>query len=275
MKRIGLALAATLMLLPFALMLSGSLQSIMGVRAGTVLHLWPAHATLRNYQDIFQLPLIWSMFANSAIMVVGYTIPAIVVNGLVAYAFAFYKFRGKRVLFVVAMATVFVPASTIIIPRYLTMNVLGLVGIPAVLIMTVFWAPGIFMFRNYFESIPVSLVESARIDGAGDWAIFRRIILPLSKPMVGAAIVFQGIAALSEYLWQMLNLTDPGKQTLLVGLYASMYERFLRLQLQTGKVQDFGYSLAVAMVIMMPVLLIFMASSRYFIGKLTMGATKE
>ncbi len=277
MKRFGLTLVAVVMIAPFLLMVSGSLQSIFGIGKliGSVIHIIPHGVTWQNYIDIFSLPFFPRMVLNSFWMIAGYIIPPIIVSGLVAYAFTFYDFRGKKALFLLAMATVFVPTPAIMIPRYMTMKTLGLVGIPAVLSVQVFWAAGIFMFRAYFESIPRSLVESAKMDGAGDWRTFMHIVLPLSKPILGAAIVFQGIGSLGDYLWQSLNLVKYEQMSIIIGLYRSIYERFSRAKYAGAPWSDFGYQLAVSVVIMLPALIVFAFSSRYFIGELTAGAAKE
>jgi ABC-type glycerol-3-phosphate transport system permease component len=104
---------------------------------------------------------------------------------------------------------------------------------------------------------------------------FRRIILPLSKPLIGAAIVFQGVGSLGDFLWQSVNLVAPEQRTILIGLYMSSYERFIRARYAGSMASDFGYQLAVAVVVMLPMVLIFAFSSRYFIGELTAGAAKE
>jgi multiple sugar transport system permease protein len=279
MNRAILIVVACIMIAPFLLMLSGSIQSLVGTgsNVGAVMRIIPRRIDWTNYTDIIGLPGLTVSMVNSAILVAGYIIPAIIVNGLAAYAFVFYKFRWKNVLFLIAMASVFFPSTSIIIPRYLTMRIAGIKGFPAVLIMSAFWAQGLFLFRNYFHSIPMSLVESARIDGAGDWAIFSHVVLPMSKPIIGAAIVFQGIAALGDYLWQLINLTVPWQQPMIIRLYLSIFERLNSFRRYSGSIQftDFGYSLAVGSVIAFPMILIFAFGSRYFISDLTTGAIKE
>ena len=278
--KIGVAVAVIIMVLPFVLMVSGSLQSIVGIGSlvGSVMRVIPRSVTFQNYIDLAATEMFPMMILNSAIAVLGYSLPSILVCGLLAYALAYFDFKAKKAVFLAAMATVFVPASILLIPRYMAMKVLGLTGMPAVLVVGVFWAPGIFMMRGYFESIPASLRESAKIDGAGDWAIFRRVVLPLSRPLVGAACVFQGISALGDYLWQMLNLTRPWQMTMLVGLYRSVYDRMSRQgrNMQSNILfNDFGYGLAIAVVVMLPSFIIFAVASKYFIGELTTGGVKE
>jgi len=279
MNRATLIIVACIMVAPFLLMLSGSVQNLLGAgqNVGAVMHVIPRKLTLSNYVDILGLEGFTVSIINSAVLVAGYIIPAIIVNGLAAYAFVFYKFRWKNVLFLIAMASVFFPSTSILIPRYLTMRIAGIQGFPAVLIMSAFWAQGLFLFRNYFHSIPMSLVESARIDGAGDWTIFSRIVLPMSKPIIGAAIVFQGMAALGDYLWQLVNLTLPWQEPMIIRLYLSIHERLNSFRRYNGSVQftDFGYSLAVGTMIALPMILIFMFGSRYFISDLAAGAIKE
>lgn len=276
-KRATLIMIAIIMGLPFLLMLDGSFQTILGTgnNIGSVIRIIPRAVTLQNYRDLLKTPFLWLLAINSAIMVAGYTIPAVIVNGLVAYAFAFYKFSWKKVAFICAMATFFIPGSAIIIPRYMAGQFLGLRGIPAVLVMVVFDASTIFVFRAYFESIPISLIEIAKIDGAKDWQIFRQVVLPLCAPIVAATVVFRAVSGLGDYLWQLINLNYAENRTLIVGLYDSIYVRGMERKIIMGFTSEFGYSLAVGVVLMAPMVLIFFLASKYFLGGLTLGAVKE
>ncbi len=278
MSRVILITIAIVMVLPFLFMFSGSLQNILGAgsQVGAVLRIIPPRASLSNYLEILRLPLFPVMLMNSAVLVVGYVIPCLLINGLSAYALVFHKFKWKKIYYFIALATLSIPTSSLIIPRYITMRWMGLSGLSVVILMCAFSALTMFMLRNYFENIPSSLVEIARMDGAGDWTIFSKIILPLSKPVIGAIIVFQGIAGLSDYMWQSVNLPTPWQQPLIIGLYNSIYERY-NAQRQGGIVfiSDFGYELTVGTVLAIPMILIFLFTSRYFVGGLTVGAVKE
>lgn len=277
MKWIFLVVVALVMLFPFYLMVSGSLQQANGLitRASTVLKIWPRNPTGSNFAYMVGLPLFARWTLNSALIAAGYVFPSILVCGMAGYAFAFLKFPGKNVLFIAAMATGFLPGAALWIPQYMTVRAVGARGAVAVIIMRIFWPTAIFLTRAYFKAIPSSLIESARIDGANDWDIFRRVVLPLSGPVIGALMVFKSMEALGDFLWQMLHLQMPEQKTLLVGLYQSMYERLLANRLQGAMAAELGYSLAVAVMVVLPMLLIFVLSSKYFIKGIFAGSVKE
>jgi ABC-type glycerol-3-phosphate transport system permease component len=165
------------------------------------------------------------------------------------------------------MAPIFVTRFVLLISQFVIVGKLGLRGLAAVVLMSVYWPTGIFLFRNYFGSIPVSLIESARLDGASEWGIFAHVVLPLSKPIMGAAVVFLGMGALGDYIWQMLNLQRKELQTFLVGLMNSTID--------VTVVTNIGYDLAVGTALFLPYLILFAVSSRYFLKGLTLGGVRE
>jgi sn-glycerol 3-phosphate transport system permease protein len=257
--------------------LDGSFQTIFGsgLNIGAVIRIIPKRLTLVNYKSLLEVPYLTNIVVNTFVVLVGYVVGGLVINGLVAYAFAFYKFKWKKVFYLCAMATVFIPASTIIVPRYIMVKLLGMPGIPSVLLMVMFDASTIFMLRAFFESIPMSLIEIAKIDGAKDWKIFSRVVIPLSTPIIAAASIFRSVNALGDFLWQMVNLLREEERTLVVGLYNSIFVRGLERRTTAGLLAEFGYSLTVGVVLMLPILVIFAFTSKYFVSGLTLGAVKE
>lgn len=227
----------------------------------------PQDFTFRNYVRAFSMPYFPRWLLNTGIVVGSVVVLGVVVNGSAGYVFAFTKGKWANYIFWAMLAPIFVTGFVLIIARFIVVGKLGMRGLAAVVGMSVFWPTGIYLFRNYFHSIPVDLIESARMDGAREWTILSRIVLPLSKPIVGAAVVFLGMGALGDYIWQMLNLQDAQFRTFLVGLMQSTMSSMV--------VKDIGYNLAVGTLLFIPYLLIFAVSSKYFIEGLTTGGTKE
>lgn len=270
--RAGALFAFCLILLaPMYLMLSSSLQPIKAFMRTPPL-LYPATFTLDNYRRIVSLDYVGRWVVNTAI-VVGVTVVAgAVVNGLAGYVFAFGRFRGRNILFWFMLAPMFVTRYALVVPQFVVVHALGLKNLAAVIPMTLLWPVGIYLTRNYFQSIPVSLLESARIDGAGEWAIFRHVVLPVSKPVVACSVIFLGINALQDFMWQMLLLQDKEWRTLIVGLISSLYVAasgtFERA------VKNIGFDMAVGVTLLIPMVLLFVFASRYFIESLA-GGVKE
>lgn len=260
-------LLAVLLLAPTWMMIANSFSPAQGFLRHPP-RLFPYRWTLENYHRVVSLPLLSRWILNTfalAVLLIG---AGILVNGTAGYVFCFGRFRWLKALFWLMMTPIFVSRYVLIISQFVVVGKLGLTGILAVLSMSLLWSTGIFLFRNYFRSIPLSLVESARLDGATEWQVFCRVVLPLSKPILGVAIVFLGMGALGDYIWQMLNLQAARSQTYLVGLMASTLTAALH-------VRSIGYDLAVGTMLFLPYLALFSFSSRYFIAGLTGGAIKE
>jgi ABC-type glycerol-3-phosphate transport system permease component len=212
-------------------------------------------------------PLMPRWLANTAMVTAAIVVGGVLVNGAAGYAFAFSRARVLRGLFWLFMVPIFVTRYVLLISQFVVVGKLHMSGLVAVVSMSLFWSTGIFLFRNYFRSIPKEIVEVARIDGAGEWRILLQVVLPMSGPMVGMAVVFLGMGALGDYIWQMLNLQVPEQQTFLVGLLSTTINVYV--------VKNIGYDLAVGTLLFLPFLALFAVSSRYFISGLTGGAIKE
>lgn len=226
----------------------------------------PYEFTLANYGRALSLPLLPRWIANTG-MVVGTQVAAgVLINGAAGYAFAFARPRWFGRLFWVFMVPIFVTRYLLIIAQVRIVGLLGLDGIPAVVVMSLFWPTGIFLFRNYFRALPHEIMECARIDGAGEWRVLLQIVLPMAKPIVGAAIVFLGMGALGDYVWQMLNLQAAESRTYLVGLMATAIDVYA--------VKNIGYDLTIGTLLFLPYLALFAVSSRYFIKGITGGGIK-
>jgi ABC-type glycerol-3-phosphate transport system permease component len=266
LKLLFLAAVCLVLLLPLWLMATGGFtpsQAFLKIPPNII----PKVFTLVNYRAIGRMPFLGRWIANSALVLVTIVVAGVVVNGAAGYVFGFASHRWVKVLFWAMMAPIFVTRMVLIISQFVIVGRLGLRGLVAVVGMSIYWPTGIFLFRNYFGSVPMSIVESARLDGASEWTIFASVVLPICKPILGAATVFLGMGALGDYVWQMLNLQRPELQTFLVGLMNSTID--------VRVVTNIGYDLAVGTVLFVPYLVLFAVSSRYFIKGLTLGGAKE
>jgi len=253
------------LLFPVYLMIANSLSPAKGFLRNPP-RLTPYEWTIDNYRRALSLEHLSRWILNTAILAGVIVVGGVVINGAAGYAFAFGKGAWLKSLFWVFMMPIFVTRYLLIISQIRIVGMLGLDGLPAVVSMSLFWASGIYLFRNYYRAIPHEIVESSRIDGAGEWRVLLQIVLPMSKPMIGAAIVFLGMGALGDYVWQMLNLQAVETRTYLVGLMATTLDVYA--------VKNIGYDLAVGTLLFLPYLLLFAVSSRYFMGGLTGGAIK-
>lgn len=177
--------------------------------------------TAENWQGLFTREdlLITQWLANSLVAAVGHTLLVLAITAPAAYAFARIKFPGKNILFFLLLATLMIPGDTRLIPNYLVLRDLKLLGSIAALIIpgaaNVF---GVFLLRQFFMGIPVELEEAAIIDGATRFGVFWRIILPLSTPALVALSIFVFQANWNDFLWPLIVTTQIEQRTLPVGL---------------------------------------------------------
>jgi multiple sugar transport system permease protein len=228
--------------------------------------MFPRRFSTQNYRELLGLKLFPRWVANTALIASVHVVGQILINGAAGYVFAFGKQPWLRWLFWVFMLPIFVSQYVLLVPQFVVFGKLGMIGLPAVLLPGV-WATGIFLFRNYFKTIPASFTESARMDGSGEWTIFRKVVLPLSGPIVASAVVLISMGVVGSYIWPMLNLRVPEQQTYLVGLMNSAINVYA--------VRNVGRDMAIGVLAMAPYLAIFAVSSRYFIQGLTTGGTRE
>jgi len=268
-KKIILVFVFILLLLPVYFMLVGSLQDINGVMKMPP-DLFPKTVTAYNYISMLKWDIAtWTM--NTIIVFIGTVVLSVFVSCSGAYVFAFYRFKYKKFFWALFLIGIMIPRISLLIPLYVIMRKLGISGsLLAVVLPTVLSPVGLYLARNYFETVPISLLESARLDGANEFIILRKIVMPVSIPIVTALAVFSGIGALQDYLWQSLVLQSEQNQTLLVGLLKSVMQR------GGGdlNINPIGRSLAVGMVLLLPLLLIFILANKYFVESIG-GAVKE
>ena len=198
---------------------------------------------------------------------------AVVLTVLVAvpagYGFSKFRFPGQSALFIVVMATMMIPFQSILTPLFLILKVLKLQNnlFGLVLVYVTFQLPfSIFMMRNAFDAVPRALIEAARIDGASQWTILRRIMLPIALPGVATVAMFAFLNSWNEFLAALIFLSDQNKFTLpimLVNVSSGIYG-----------IIDWGALQAGVTVTMVPCIILFLLLQRYYVRGLTAGAVK-
>ncbi|NQT60703.1 MAG: carbohydrate ABC transporter permease [Bacteroidetes bacterium] len=175
--------------------------------------------TLANYIKVFSSTYILRWLWNSTLISVTTMLITLVLNAPIAYAFARIDFRGKTFLFWLVMAGMMIPFQVLVIPLYLQFNTFGILNTLASVILPRLAIPiGIFILKQFYEGIPLSLEEAAFIDGAGRFRIFVMIILPLGKAAMATVIILSFITAWNDFLWPLIAISDTVKYTITVGI---------------------------------------------------------
>ncbi|TDQ42983.1 carbohydrate ABC transporter permease [Aureibacillus halotolerans] len=216
----------------------------------------PEHWTLNNFIEVWNTVPIPTYLRNSVLLTIfGVSLP-LITSALAAFPLARMKFKGRQFLFILIISTMMIPSEVTMIPMYLVINELNLMGTFAGVIVPGALSPfGIFLLRQAFLNIPKEIEESAIIDGANVWQIFWRILLPMVKPMLGTLCILFFISEWNSFLWPLLILQDESMHPLTVGLY----------KLQGTFVTNTRLIAAGAMIALIPVIAVFIALQRSFI----------
>jgi multiple sugar transport system permease protein len=178
------------------------------------------------------------------------------IDSLAAYAYARMEFPGRKLIFSLMLATLFMPGLMFLIPNFLTIYNLGLLNTYAgVILPGLAGVFGVFFLRQFFESLPKELEEAARIDGANAFQTFYRVVLPLAKPAIATLAVITFLASWNDFLWPFLILQNTNYQTLPLGLRT----------LQGAYTSEYGLMMAGAVIVAIPVLIIYVALQRFIV----------
>lgn len=229
------------------------------------LNLLPKNPTLSNFRDaLVNVPLL-RFILNSFIMAGCITIGQIITCSLSAFAFSFLEFKGKGILFAIVMATMMVPGEATIISNYLTVGNLGMLDTYGVLIVPYLTsAMGIFLFRQFYMTFPISLYESAKLDGCNNLKFIIKILLPLTKSAIGAMGVYTFINAWNMYMWPLLVTGSDKMRTVQIGI--SM--------LDSVDSQSITLMIAGVVMVIIPSISIFILGQKQLIRGMFSGAVK-
>ena len=229
----------------------------------------PRKELFSGHFDLLPSQLVWSNFSeawgklpftqfyiNSFAIAIIAVVVTVFINLLCGYTFAKYKFWGRDVLFLLLISTLMIPIQVIMVPEFLIVSKLGWVNTYwGVLVPRAAEAFGIFMVRQFMVSIPDELIEAARLDGAGEFTIFRKVVLPLSWPVIAVLTIFTFMWRWNDFAWPLVVLQDRASYTVPLGL------SLMKGQYYT----DWTGLMGMSLVSIVPILLVFIFFQRYFI----------
>jgi len=263
--RILLVLICVVYILPFYWMLSTSLKSDAELTAFPPTF-WPHSFDWRNYVDAVNYIPFLRFFFNSLILTAGATIGAVISNSLIAYGFSRIEWKGRDVLFYVAIATVFIPFPVTLVALFDIFAKLHWVNTFRPLIVPTFFGSAFYMFliRQFLMGIPKELSDAAWIDGANEFATFRIVIIPLMRPAIAVVAIFAAVNAWNDFLTPLIYLQSEARYPLSIGL------QFYRAEHTVA----FSLLMAASTLVVLPVIVLFLFFQRFFIEGVTVGAIK-
>lgn len=262
---IALVVGLLLLVGPFLYMLLGSFKTTTELRS--VPPTWiPENATLENYRNLFERLDFPRYFFNSAVIAAAVTAGNLIFCSMLGYALAKLEFRGKRFLFLLVLGTLMVPGIVTFMPLYVIVANMGLINTHLGLILPFLaGAFGVFLMRQFIAGLPNELLDAARVDGANEYFIFWRIILPLCGPALAVLGILTFLGSWNAFLWPLVAALTEDMYTLPVAIAL----------FSTGQqVNDYGLQLAGAVVVVLPVLIIFVVLQRYFTQGIAMTGIK-
>lgn len=268
MKKILLYLFLTvtgfITIAPFFWMISASLMTD-GQASVYPPRFFPEQIIYDQYNILFTRLNVATNFMNSLVLSLIVTLVSLFFNSMAGFAFAKYRFAGRDKLFKLLLSSMIIPAQVTMLPLFLMLKSFGLINTyMAIVIPGLANIFGIFLIRQYAMSIPDSLIEAARIDGATDFQIYFKIILPLAKPILVTLAIFTFMGVWNDFLWPLIALTDNSMYTLPVALANLMGEH----------TKDPELMMAGSVITIIPVIIVFLALQRYYIKGIMMGSIK-
>ena len=264
---ICLTLVGISMLMPFLWMLSTSLKEPQAIY--TFPPEWiPDPAILTNYLKVWKVVPFARFYLNSIFVALCVTMGQVMTSAFAAYAFARLKFPGRDKLFFGYLATMMIPFSVTMVPVYILMVHLRWIDTYKALILpAVFSAYGTFLLRQFFMTIPRDLEDAARIDGCSLFAVFWKIILPLSKPVLATLTTFTFMGSWNNFMWPLLVTNSIEKKTLPIGL-AYFQEVYQYTQ------PDWGLLMSGSLLVMLPIIIVFVVNQRFFVEGIKLSGIK-
>ncbi|WP_406278705.1 carbohydrate ABC transporter permease [Streptomyces sp. NBC_00191] len=219
----------------------------------------PSDWTLASFRDLLDQLDMPRYFLNSVIVAILVTVCNLLFCSMLGYALAKLNFSGRSKIFGVVLASLMVPGNLMILPLYVLMTKMNLIDTYAGLVLPfAAGAFGVFLMRQFMQSIPDELLEAARMDGAGEWYIFWRIVLPLVKPALATLTIFTFLGSWNNFIWPLIATNDPDKYTLPVAL--ATFANDPNRTVGGGN----GMLMAGSLLVVLPVLVVFIVLQRHF-----------
>lgn len=247
--------------------------------------IWMISASFKTNNDVFSVPIQWipktwhpenysviwtripllTFFKNTAILSVVITLIQLFTSSFAAYGFSKMHFKGRNLLFLAYIGTIAVPWQSYMIPQFIMMRQLGLSDtLLSLILLQAFSAFGVFLLKQYYSSIPDSLCESARIDGLTEWGIYRRIILPLTKPALASLTIITFVNTWNDYMGPFIYLSSTENKTIQLGLkmFVGLYDT------------EYALIMAASVLSVLPVAIVFLAMQKYFVEGIASSGVK-
>ena len=250
------------MIFPIYWMVVGSFRK---VTIASSFEWFPSRPVIDNYIVLLTKELGVNWTINSIFVSAVAVVIALITCSLAGYVLAKKKFPGGTLLFWVFLSTMMIPREVFLVPLYILIRNMGLDDSLWAAILPLGACPmGVFLLKQYMSSLPNELIEAAVIDGCNEYRIFSNIIIPISKPAIGALAIFVFMSSWNDYFWQLIVLRSSKIQTLNIGLTSLMEFR----------TTEYGLLMAGAVVAAVPMFIIFFCFQKYFISGITIGAVK-
>ncbi|MEV0388544.1 carbohydrate ABC transporter permease [Nonomuraea sp. NPDC050643] len=260
----GLIVVTALVLVPFAWMVSSSLKQDNEVFAVPIQWI-PDELRWSNFAEIWERIPLLTYLGNSAFLSVTVTCLQVLTGSFAAYGFSKVRFPGRDALFLAYIGTIAVPWQAYMVPQYIMMQKAELTDTYwSIILLQAFGAFGVFLMRQYYMSIPDDLCEAARIDGLSEYGIYRRIMLPLSKPALASLALLTFVNTWNDYMGPFIYLTSNELWTVQLGLrsFVGQYDA------------EYAMIMTGAVLSVLPILVIFLFGQRYFIQGIATSGLK-
>ncbi|MCD2206787.1 carbohydrate ABC transporter permease [Listeria booriae] len=258
-----LAVGGFFMILPFIWMVLSSVKT-----DAEILQIpptiWPETFTWDNFKNLF-IEMNFGVYLRNTLVIVLFSFIGLFLNAMAGYGFAKFRFRGKNQLFYLVLATMMIPGQVTMIPVYLILNMFHLTNtMTGIILPGLVGAFGIFLFRQFMSTIPDELMEAARLDGASEFFIFWKIILPISRPVLAVQGILTFMAGWNSFLWPLIIANDEKYYTLSVGLSL----------LKGQYASNYALQMAGSTFMVIPIILIFMMFQKYILKGFNVSGLK-
>ena len=258
-----LIMLAIFFLFPLYWIVTGSFKSAIDINAKVPVW-FPMNPTMGNYDKLFAKPAFLWLF-NIVFISAMAMILTCITAALAGYALGKKRFYGRTILFTIIICAMALPKQVIVIPLAQEMKLLHMSDtLWAVILPTVGWPFGVFLMKQFSETIPNEILEAARVDGAGELKTFFSVVFPMIKPGIGALAIFTFVNTWNDYSLQLVMLTSEEKWTLPLAI----------ANMQGEMSSDFGLIMAGAALASIPIIVVFIAFQKYFTQGIAMGAVK-
>jgi len=255
---------ASLLMVPFFWMLSSSLKHDLEVFTIPIRWL-PSDPVWENYLRIWTRIPLATFLKNTAFLTIVVTVLQLLTSSFAAYAFSKLHFPGRNILFLAYVGTIAIPWQTYMVPQFIMFRAVGLVDTHmSIIILQAFTAFGVFLIKQFYDTVPNELIEAARIDGMGEYRIWARIMLPLSKPALATLTIFTFVTTWNDFLGPRLYLTSQRLWTIQIGMRMFIGQH----------ATEFGLIMAIATVSVIPILIVFLALQNFFVQGIATSGIK-